>query len=132
MKKWPCLFLSLFLVILTSCTDSGPVTYTSIKGAWRCEEYNPITGNRIYMVEIDPKKSDNTQYLISNFYNEDVNEFIFAGLNGNKLTISQQQIVTVVVKSGSGTVSADFKRIDLQYKIYDGLREFDVVSVLTR
>jgi hypothetical protein len=85
-------------------------------------------------VEIFKAKSG--AYLISNFYNVGTEgEFdINATLNNSTLTINSQQIggTQNLVRSGTGEVSSDFKRIILNYKIYDGLNDIDVSAVYSR
>jgi hypothetical protein len=121
-NRLPAAFAFFLLLFLHSCNEPQ-VDYSSIEGSWRCEEYNPYTGNSIYMVDIDRSKSDTTVYLISNFHNQDVNEFIYSRLRNSVLTIPDQVIGTISVKSGSGTVRSDFQRIDLVYTVTDGESE---------
>ena len=131
MKTRTILNIVLCWVVLVSCTSNEPKIYTSIVGSWHCAESSPY-GSRNYLVDIDRKRTDSTQYLLSNFYNQDVNEFIFAHLSGKTLTITQQQIVSLTVKSGTGLVSTDFKRIDFDYNMYDGSSEIKVHAIYTR
>lgn len=132
------IYVVLFFIVaaLVSCGNNDPKVYTSISGSWRCEEINPIIGQRIYIVDIDRKKSDTTQYVLSNFYNVDALEFVVAKLNGKTLTISPlQQVGTqqqLTVKSGSGVISSDFRRIVFTYTIFDGQNDFDVQAVYSR
>jgi hypothetical protein len=136
MKKKIFVVLIFVVAALVSCGSNEPKVYTSIEGSWRCEEINPIIGQRIYIVDIDRKKSDTTQYVLSNFYNVDVLEFVIAKLNEKTLTISPlQQVGTqqqLVVKSGSGIVSSDFRRIVFTYTIFDGQNDFEVQAVYSR
>jgi hypothetical protein len=111
--------LILLIEILSSCNKKN-ITYHSITGSWRVEEINPINGTRVYIVEIDRSKSDTSQYLISNFYDTDINEFVYAQLRVSTLTIPDQTITSYRVRSGTGTVSGDFTKIDFTYNIYDG------------
>lgn len=131
MKQNTYLYIALCCIALMSCTSNEPKVYTSIVGSWHCAESSPY-GSRNYLVDIDRKRTDTTQYLLSNFYNQDVNEFILAHLSGKTLTIAQQQIVALTVKSGTGLVSTDFKKIDFDYNMYDGSTEIKVHAIYTR
>jgi len=130
MNKMLLLIVSVSLS-LYSCSDKQ-TDFDSIEGSWRCEEYNPLSGQRVYLVDIERSNKDTTQYLISNFYNADYNEFVFAYKNGSKLAIPQQAIVSVIVKSGAGEISDDFLEIDFDYIILDGASEVRVQAIYTR
>jgi hypothetical protein len=106
--------------LLSASCENDKVIYKSIEGSWRCEEYNPYSGNSIYMVDIDRSKNDTTVYLISNFHNLDVEEFAYAKKEEMALSIPDQVITSVRIRSGSGDISGDFTRIDLVYEISDG------------
>ena len=116
---------------LNSCNDKL-TDFTTIEGTWRCQEYNPLSGQRVYLVDIERSNKDTTQYLISNFYNVDFNEFVFAYRKELKLTIPQQAIVSVIVKSGTGTISEDLLEIDFDYIVLDGASEIKVHAIFTR
>lgn len=116
---------------LNSCNDKQ-TDFTTIEGTWRCQEYNPLSGQRVYLVDIERSNKDTTQYLISNFYNVDFNEFVFAYRKDLKLTIPQQAIVSVIVKSGTGTISEDLLEIDFDYIVLDGASEIKVHAIYTR
>ncbi len=117
-----------------SCSNNGPVAYKSISGSWRCEEFPSVGMSRTYIVEVDRKLSDTTQYLLSNFYNIDINEFVYVHLKGTNITIAQQQIgiSPVTVESGSGVVSLNFTKIEFSYVIHDGLNDIKVNAIYTR
>lgn len=136
MKKHLYIVLFIVVAVVVSCGSNDPKVYTSISGSWRCEENNPIIGHRVYIVDIDRKKTDTTQYVLSNFYNVDVLEFVIAKLSVNTLTILPlQQVGTqqqLEVKSGSGVVSSDFRRIVFTYTIFDGQNDFEVQAVYSR
>lgn len=131
MNKLSNVILLLILVTLNSCNKKS-IVYHSITGSWRCEEINPINGQRIYIVDIDKSKNDSTLYLLSNFYNEDFNEFVYAHLTGNTMTISEQTFATRRVKSGTGIVSGDLTMINFDYIIFDGQNEIKVHANYTR
>ena len=131
MRKTTFFYIALCCITLISCTGNEPQAHTSIIGSWHCAESSAY-GSRNYLVDIDRKRTDTTQYLMSNFYNQDVNEFILAHLSGKTLTITQQQILALTVKSGTGLVSNDFKRIDFDYNMYDWSSEINVHAIYTR
>ncbi|MCU0407674.1 MAG: hypothetical protein MUD02_01885 [Bacteroidales bacterium] len=110
----------LLSVLLSVSCESDMVTYTSIEGSWRCEEYNPYTGNSIYTVDIDRSKNDTSVYLISNFHNLDFEEFAYSRKDGLELNIPDQVIESVRIKSGKGDIADDFTEIVLVYEISDG------------
>lgn len=126
MRKFNFFFALILPVLLASCVDTVPKVYTSISGSWRCEEYNRTTGiTSNYLVEIDRQIKDTTQYVITYFENTTYDDFIFVHLTGKNITIPTQQIGTkqMEVRTGSGVVSADFKRIDWDYTVYNGITE---------
>jgi len=125
------LMILLLAFSLNSCNDKQ-TDFTTIEGTWRCQEYNPLSGQRVYLVDIERSNKDTTQYLISNFYNVDFNEFVFAYRKELKLTIPQQAIVSVIVKSGTGTISEDLLGIDFDYIVLDGASEIKVHAIYTR
>lgn len=135
MKKLSILLFTFMLVMLTSCKDNKDVVHTSITGSWVCEEFNQTNGTRRnYIVEIDPKFSSTTEFALSNFYNIDPDGFVFATLKTNKLSISQMAVgfSQVIVNSGTGIVSADFKRIDLDYTVFDDGHNYNIKAIYTR
>ncbi len=135
MKKIQFLhILGFILLISVSCVSTGPKVYTSIEGSWRCEAFNSLSGSHsTYIVEIDRKKTDTTQYVITYFENTNYPNFVIAHLTGKNFTIAQQQIgeAQLFVKSGTGIVS-DFTHIAFNYTIYDGINEMPVQAVYTR
>jgi hypothetical protein len=128
-KLW--LMVPLVVFGFYSCGEKQ-TDFNTIEGSWRCQEYNPLSGQRVYLVDIERSNKDTTQYLISNFYNVDFNEFVFAYRKDLKLTIPQQAIVSVIVKSGTGTISEDLLEIDFDYIVLDGASEIKVHAIYTR
>ena len=131
MKICSGLIIPLFLILSISSCEKEEKTYSSVTGSWRCEENHPVNGFRNYLVEIDSVKSETDLYLISNFYNVDYNEFVFARLSENELTINNQ-VITALFVNGTGTVNEDFTLIDWVYEIDDGIQEISVFARYTR
>ncbi len=129
------LSLFLFLVlIVSSCNENSPTTYTSIKGTWNCNETSFVR-NIKYSVDIYKSKSGDTNYLISNFHNDGYeNIFVNAELQGNKITISNQNLnqAGLIVKSGTGFVNENFTEIQLSYIVFNGITDLQVNATYYR
>lgn len=122
----------LLLILVFSCENKDPGrTYENIEGAYRCEENHPVSGIRTYLVEIDRVKNETDLYLISNFYDAGYNEFLFARLSGKELMITDQ-IITGLIVNGTGQVRDDFKWIDWEYEVGDGITTQNMVARYTR
>lgn len=121
----------ILVLILCSCKRQ-PAEYNTIEGAWRCEEYSLVSDNRIFLVEIDRSNIDQAQYLISNFHNVDINDFVHASLKGDVVTIPDQVFSSILVWKGTGKVSSDFRRIDFVYNISDLGSQYEVHAKFTR
>lgn len=130
------LFNLLFLlsVVLMSCDNNSIKTYTSVTGSWRCVEFSTQFGQRSYLLDIYKSKSGTSNFLISNFHNDGYeNIFVTFALNSNKITLTNQNLNQgLIVKSGNGIVSQDFKEIELNYIIFDGKTDIPVNVVYTR
>jgi hypothetical protein len=131
MKKILYPLLLIIISTLLSC-ENKPGIYHSVSGSWRCEEYNPIDGQRVYMSDIDRSKGDTTLYLISNFHNLDINEFVYAQLKDSILSISQQTLSDLIVKSGTGIISKDYQSIEFNYEVFDGQNNIKSHAIFSR
>lgn len=126
------LFLSAFLF---SCTDNNdPIDYSSIKGSWRCIESSEM-GDRTYLIDVYKKKNETTDYLISNFHKVGYESFddVEIELVGTKISIADQPLgAGQQLKEGSGTVSADFKQMTIQYQVINGSTTIGYSAIFTR
>jgi hypothetical protein len=117
---------------MVSC-EKEPVTYQSITGYWRCEEYNPVSGQTsIYTVDIERSKNDSTLYLLCNFQNVDINECLNAYHIDSTLVISGSTLSGLIVKSGIGLISDNNNLIKFSYEIFDGQNDIQIKAVYTR
>jgi hypothetical protein len=133
-KSSSYLLLVLLAIVVFACENNTPKTYTNITGSWRCVESSQF-GQRTYLLDIDRKRNSETDFLISNFHNVGYeNIFVSFTLNGNKLTLINQNLNMsgYIIKSGNGIVSQDFKEVELNYIIFDGKTDIPFYVVFTR
>lgn len=112
--------LLLTLVTISGCTTDNPSGGTDFK----CIETSSTSGNsRSYIVTFYKTKNNTTDYLISNFHKvgDDGYNDITATIKNNTITITQQSLGSggVIIKSGSGTVDAEFRNITISYNIIE-------------
>lgn len=134
-RRKSSLSLFLFLVlIISSCKENPPTTYSSIKGTWNCSETSFLR-NIKYSVDIYKSKSGDTNYLISNFHNDGYeNIFVNAQLIGDSIAINNQNLNQqgLIIKSGKGIVNADFTQIQLSYIVFNGTTDLEVRATYYR
>ena len=119
-------------LLLLSCESNAPRQHTDITGVWRCEETNNSTITQTsYLLDVYHKVNDTTQYVITNLFQTGDSEFIVVKLNNGKLTLTEQSLTGMNVKSLSGTV-IDLRNIQLSYTIYDGKRDNNINASFSR
>lgn len=124
------LFISMLMLALTACNNE-PRTYTSVAGAWVCEEFDR-NGSRRFIIEIDNLEDG---IIITNLYNAGINEIARGQYENKKLTLNANQPIgftSIILRSGSGSVSADFKTMTLKYQVSDNSQIIDVTANLSR
>ena len=117
--------------LAASCEEKPPVDYTSIEGFYSCNEGSASSGYRKYIVEIDKYKQADNTYVIFNFHNMGDNEFVHAEYVNDTLYINNDVIGTLFVE-GKGSVSEDFKTIQLHYLTDDGVVVLDYFASYER
>ncbi len=135
MKKNAYILLFFSIMVFLSCGNNEPRIKTVLDGTWKCEETSSLSEPRTYLVDFDHLSKDTTQYFISNFYKVDSEDGVIAKFSPGKLQLLDSQQIgftSVGLRSGSGTVSSDFKQIVLNYKIFDGSNDIDVHAVYSR
>jgi hypothetical protein len=130
------LFILMGFLAIYSCElindvpdDSDP--RARIEGQWQCDESSQLykSTEDIYWVYIDPDPYDSTRVIISNFYNLGDDIDVYAKVNGNSLSISNQTTKDgYKILSGSGSISSNYKQINWNYRIDDGSGEIDNVT----
>lgn len=129
MKKKIFILLALS-ISLFSCNDNENKVYTSISGYWHCQT---VYNNQRYLTEIIKTQSANT-YIISNFENSGYNGYadIRATLKDKTLTLINMSTEEITLHSGTGTVSADYKRISFEYSITRNGQDITVLAIYSR
>ena len=124
--------LGIAALFLGACKPSEPIHYTSIAGAWKCTE-SSVKGNRSYPVDFYSKKTAG-EFSISNFHNIGFEgEFdMSCSFAGNKVTLTPVENSRIRLRNGSGTVNANFTRLQMEYLVFDGTSEVRYNVVLSR
>jgi len=129
------LLLSAIVLTVVSCQDDEDITPGSIIDTWRCEENHPVFGVQHYFVDIMQDPNDSTKVNIFNFLglNSSMTDEFYASasVDGYTLTISTQVVETHTV-SGEGTISGNYKTINLEYTDDDGSGVEYVTATYTR
>jgi hypothetical protein len=121
----------LILLALSCQPEEPPREYTSLDGAWSCQESSAYAGIRKYLVEVDRVSGEEGLYIISNFHNMGENEFLFASLSGDSIRIFSQTIGELRV-TGKGTFESDFRLFKLLYTTDDGTTMLEFLAQYTR
>ena len=131
---------SLILITLTlaSCElaeelTGGAATVAKIEGEWTCDEQSEIYKStaEIFTVVISADPDNPSGIIIDNFYG--LNVPAKATVSGMGLIISNQTLEGGFAVSGSGTISSDYKEINLSYTVDDGSGTSDhCTAVLTK
>ena len=130
MKKIVLLIFATVL-LLFSCKDKNTYDPTSLTGSWQCREQGSISQPRNYQVTITRDVYDSTIYIVNNFYKTGYETKIWFSVKDSLIDINSQSVGQYYF-SGHGTISADYKLIELEYEatIPEGVDE--VNSVYTR
>jgi hypothetical protein len=95
-------------------------TIAKIEGEWTCDEQSEIykATAEIYTVTLSADADNPSALIIDNFYG--LNVPAKATVAGMSLIISNQTLEGGFAVSGSGTISSDYKEINLSYTVDDG------------
>ncbi len=119
-------------VIIFACEkqEKGKI-YETPQGAWTAEMTSTQSVYTKYLVEIDKVKSSDDLYIISNFNNQGISEFLYANLRGDSLFIENQSISGIFI-NGKGRFNEEFNRLSLTYSADDGSVEIVYYGIYTR
>jgi hypothetical protein len=129
------LIFLLSLVFTQSCEIASELTgaaatIAKIEGEWSCDEQSEIykATSEVYAVTISPDPDNSSGVIIDNFYG--LNVSVKANATGMSLIIPNQTVEGDFVVSGSGTISSNYKRIDLNYTVDEGSSQIDHVTAV--
>jgi len=124
-RSWLVAALFMLVFTLSSCElveelTGSAATVAKIEGEWTCDEQSEIfkATSEIYTVTLSADADNPAAVIIDNFYG--LNVPAVATVAGMSLIISNQTIGDGFAVSGSGTISSDFKEINLSYTVDDG------------
>jgi hypothetical protein len=108
-----------------ACEQERTDTYLieSLEGRWLVKEDDSQYDESTYHVNISISSEDSSKIYISNFYMSD--EGVRATVKGQRIIIDPNDqkitnITTYTIKSGSGTITDDYRNIDWRYEVDDG------------
>ncbi len=119
------LILTTTIVSVQSCDLPNELTgvaatVAKLEGEWSCDEQSELykATSEVYSVYISPDADNEAGVIIDNFYGLQTDAR--ANIAGMSLIIPNQNLEGGFTVSGSGTISDDFKQIDLTYTVDDG------------
>ena len=133
-KVFFLIFLS-FLIFPQSCELAGELTgaaatVAKLEGEWSCDEQSEIykSTSEVYSVTLSPDADNSSGVIIDNFYGLSV--AAKANVSGMSLIIPNQSLEGGFEVSGSGTISSNYREIDLNYTVDDGSGQVDHVTAV--
>jgi len=135
----PFIWLIVIVFFLSACEEelTGDVDIAgAIEGQWNVEEDSEVEGTSSYPVYIDLYSDDSSSVSISNFYQLGYDsDPVIGDISGNRIELRTNQVinsfgVSYTVKSGTGTITDDYKNIDWQYRVDDGSGVIDNVTAI--
>jgi len=117
--------LLILVMVSVACEQERTDTelIKSLEGSWQVREKDPQYGKTTYYVTISISNQDSSKIFISNFYES--NDEVSATVEGQRIIIDPNNqkitnITTYIIKSGSGTITDDYRNIDWRYQVDDG------------
>jgi|GEM_PF-1005916 len=128
-----CLIILLVAAAFQSCELADELTGTAatiakLEGEWTCDEQSEFYKStaEVYAVTISADADNSSGVIIDNFYG--LNVSVDANISGMSLIIPNQTVEGGFTVSGSGTISSNFEKIDLNYTVDDGSDVIDHVT----
>jgi hypothetical protein len=134
-KRLFLLVLVIPLLFTYSCQTidtltGSAATVSKIEGEWTCDEQSEIfkATAEVYTVTLSADAGTTSGVIIDNFYG--LNAPAKANVTAMSLIIPNQNVEGGFSVSGSGTISSDFKKINLTYTVDDGSGTIDHVTAV--
>jgi hypothetical protein len=124
----------LLAAFVASCQklDSGSDDVRdNLLGSWSCKETSQSFGITNFVVDISKSTTDTTKIFIDNFYQLGTGTDVYAKINGFSLTIPSQTVDGHQF-SGTGTISSNYKTINLTYAVVTGSETDHATAVYTK
>ena len=127
------MFVSMMLYQSCELADelTGPAaTIAKLEGEWTCDETSEIYKStaEVYAVTISADADNPSGVIIDNFYG--LNVAVKANISGMTLTIPNQNAEGGFTVSGSGSISSNYEKINLNYTVDDGSDVIDHVTAV--
>lgn len=128
----------LFLFAFSACNpDEEEVPDTAevreqIEGSWNVDEQESLISKDMkifYQVYIDIDTSSSDRIFITNFYQLGLDVFAIGKVNGSTIRIDPQEIGSGYFVEGTGSVSSNYRSINLEYTVDPGDGMLKVTSL---
>jgi hypothetical protein len=134
-RKLYYLLLLLPLFFTASCDKlndltGGSATISKLEGEWTCNEQSEVfkATTEVYTVTLSANADNPSGIIIDNFYG--LQASAKATVANMSMIISNQSVEGGFTVSGSGTISSNFREINLKYTVDDGSGVVDHVTAV--
>ncbi|SRR6056297_1134351 len=128
------IFIGLFILFSCDKDDASTIEISkALEGKWSVNETSQYykSPSSVYQVNISKVSGEESQIVISNFYQLGFEANVVGVINGKKIELIENQeittsgISTYTILSGTGNISDDYQSIDWNYQVDDGSGQID-------
>jgi len=99
---------------------------------WTCSEQSKLNGASSFTVTISLNSSNSTQIYLTNFYQLGGSQKVYGIVTDNSVTLANQTVNGILVKSGNGTITSNNNQINWNYRMDDGADIDTCTAVFTK
>lgn len=127
------IFISLVSFLFSCKPDDIEPTPEDIRdnviGTWKCVENSTVFGEQTFSVNISKDGQDSSKVIFDNFYNLGFGKTVYFTISNYNINIPVQTVPNDGhVISGNGTITSNYKTMNLSYSANDGSGSADNVT----